>query len=167
MATTESKPQVQKSSNGLRRWDPFSAFNEMQEEMLRLWGQTWPLVPRPLSYPLRRLAPSEWMPTIDVYEKNGMMMVKAELPGVKKEDTEVALEQGDLVIRGQRKTESEVKEENYYRMERSHGSFYRRIPLPFEVKPEQITASFKDGVLEVQVPRPPREQPQPQPIAIS
>jgi HSP20 family protein len=94
-------------------------------------------------------------------------VVEAELPGVQKEDTEVTLEQGDLVIRGERKAREESKEQHYYRMERSYGTFHRRIPLPFEVKPEQITANFKDGVLEVQVPKPPQEQPKPKPIAIS
>ena len=144
-------------------------FDELQEEMMRLWGQAWPLRPRPLSRPLRRMAltPTRWAPTVDVYEKDNTVTVKAELPGVKKEDIDVTLEQGDLVIRGERKAESEVKEDNYYRMERSYGTFYRRIPLPFEVKAEQSTAQYKDGVLEVRVPRPAHEQPQPQKIPLT
>jgi HSP20 family protein len=81
-------------------------------------------------------------------------VVKAEVPEVKKEDIDVALEGGDLVIRGERKAEQEVKEEDYYRMERSYGSFYRRIPLGFEVKSEQVQAKYTDGVLEVSIPKP-------------
>lgn len=162
MAVTAIKPAERQSSEIVpRRWDPFTQLDALQDELQRIWGQTWPLMPRPLSGPLRRLslAPSAWAPTMDLFEKNGALVVKAELPGVKKEDIEVKVEQGDLVIRGARTVESEVKEEEYYRMERSHGSFYRRIPLPFDVQAEQITADFTDGLLEVRVPRPKHEEP--------
>jgi HSP20 family protein len=143
-----------------RRWYPFEMLDELQEEMARLWGSTFPLMPRPLSRPLRRmsLAPTNWMPSVDVYEKGGNLVVKAELPGIKKDDIEVTLDRGDLVIRGERKAESETREDHYYRMERSYGTFYRRIPLPAEVKPEQITASYHDGLLEVRIARPTQEQ---------
>lgn len=151
----------------LRRWDPFEMFDELQDEMMRLWGQAWPAMPRPLSRSLRRrgLAPTMWSPSVDVYEKDSNLIVKAELPGLKKNDIDVSLDQGDLLIRGERKTESEVKEESYYRVERSFGSFYRRIPLPFEANADQITANYNDGVLEVRIPKPVQEQ-QPQPRQI-
>jgi HSP20 family protein len=80
-------------------------------------------------------------------------VVKAELPGLKKEDVTVEIDGEDLVIKAEAKTESEVKEEGYYRMERSTGSFYRRMPLPAGTTPEQIEATLKDGVLEVRVPK--------------
>ena len=172
-AKVDVKPEAttglqKREEGGLRRWDPFEMFDEMQQQMARLWGQAFPLMPRPVSRPLRRmaLAPTMWTPSVDVYEKDGNLVVKAELPGMKKEDIEVALDQGDLVIRGERKAESEVKEENYYRVERAYGSFYRRIPLPFEVKPEQIMASYNDGVLEVRIPKPAQEQSRPQRIPL-
>lgn len=159
---------VKSEGQRLRRWDPLELFEEMQEEMARLWGETGPLAARRLTWPLRRFspAPMAWMPRMDVYEKDNTLVVKAELPGVKKEDIEVAVDNGDLVIRGERQAEQEVKEENYYRMERTSGSFYRRLPLPYEVKPDQIEASFNDGVLEVRMPRPSQEKPQPQKVAI-
>jgi len=149
----------------LRRWDPFEMFDELQDVMMRLWGQAWPLVPRPL----RRMAlmPTRWTPTTDIYEKDNTLVVKAELPGVTKEDLDVTLDQGHLVIRGQRKAERDLKKENYHRVERSYGRFYRRIPLPFEVKAEQITAEHKDGVLEIHVPRPAQQQTQPQRIPLT
>jgi HSP20 family protein len=127
------------------------------------------MMPRPLSRPLRRmaLAPTTWSPSVDVYEKDNTLMVKAELPGVKKEDIAITLDQGDLLIRGERKAEHEVKEEQYYRMERSYGSFYRRIPLPSGVKADQIKATFNDGVLEVRIPTPAQEQPQEQKVPLS
>lgn len=149
----------------LRRWDPQAMLEEMQEEMTRLWGQAWPLMPRPV----RRLplAPSAWTPSLDVYEQDDTLIITAELPGVRKEDVEVTLDQGDLVIRGERRMEHEATEESYYRMERRYGSFYRRLPLPFEVKAEQITAGFHDGVLEIRIPRPAGDQAQPQKIALT
>ncbi len=169
MAVTQTKPEVQQSSErAVRRWDPFAQLDTLQDELQRIWGQTWPMMPRPLSRPLRSLslAPSAWAPTMDIFEKDGSLVVKAELPGVKKEDIDINLEEGDLVVRGERKAESEVKEEDYYRVERSFGSFYRRIPLPFEVKPEQITANYADGLLEVHVPRPAQQKPRPRKIAV-
>jgi HSP20 family protein len=152
----------------LRRRDPFEMFDELRDEVARLWGLAWPLMPRPLLRPLRHMAltPAMWAPTVDVYEKDNTLVVKAELPGVKKDDIDVSLDQGDLVIRGERTAESEVKEEQYYRVERSYGSFYRRIPLPAEVPAEQITATYNDGLLEVRVPRPAQTQAQPRKIPL-
>jgi HSP20 family protein len=149
----------------LRRWDPFEMFDELQDEMARMWGQTWPLMPRRL----RRMAPrpTMWAPTVDVYEKDNTLVVKAELPGMKKEDIDVSLDQGDLVVRGERTAESEVKEDQYYRVERNYGSFYRRIPLPAEVSAEQISATYNDGVLEVRVRRPAQTQAEPRRIPLT
>jgi HSP20 family protein len=161
--------QQPRGERQMRRWDPFEALDELQNEMLRLWGQAFPLMPRPLSRSLRRIAPTPmtWMPSVDVYQQDGNLMVKAELPGVKKEDIDITLDQGDLVIRGERKAEHEVKEDQYYRMECSYGSFYRRIPLPSGVKADQIKATYKDGVLEVHIPTPAQEQPQAQKVPVS
>lgn len=165
----EVKPDVavqKREERPVRRWDPFDLFDEMQDEMARLWSQTWPFMPRPLARPLRRLAMATWTPRIDVYTKDGNLMVKAELPGMKKEDIDVSLEDGDLIIRGERKAEHEVKEENYYRMERSYGSFYRRLPLDFTPRAEEIKATYKDGILEITVPRPAETPPKTQKISL-
>jgi HSP20 family protein len=136
-----------------RRWDPFGMFETLQEEMERFWRPFWAGTFPP---PARRTAGQglTWAPRMDVYEHDNTIIVKAELPGLKKEDVQVELDDGSLVIRGESKTESEVKEDAYYRMERSVGSFYRRMPLPVEMQPEQIQATMTDGVLEVRIPRP-------------
>jgi HSP20 family protein len=97
---------------------------------------------------------------MDVFEKNGNVIIKAELPGVDKKDITVTIEGGDLIIEGERKNESEVTEKDYYRLERSYGTFYRRLPMPFEVKAEQVKASYTDGVLEIQIPKPAEATPQ-------
>jgi HSP20 family protein len=91
---------------------------------------------------------------MDVFEKDGKLHVRAELPGVKKEDIQVLYDRGELQIKGERKSESEVKEEDYYRCERSYGSFFRRLPLSFEVEPDAIEANYKDGILEIGIPKP-------------
>lgn len=150
----------------LRFPGPFEMFDELREEMSRLWGQR-PLMPRPLFRPMAQLAEGFWTPRTDVYEKNGQLVVKVELPGVNKDDVKVEMDDGDLVIDGERKTESEVREEHYYRMERAYGSFHRRLPIAFEVKTDQIKATYKDGVLEIQIPKPARTTPEPKKIPVS
>lgn len=164
-ATTPAKPE----GSQMRRTTPFDVFDTFQDEMSRLWGQGWPFTMRPLT---RRMGQETtgatmWEPRIDVFEKDGSLMVKAELPGASREDIQVTLDQGTLVIRGERKGEKEVKEEHYYRMERTYGSFYRRVPIPFETTAEQITATYKDGVLEVQIPKPTESQQKPDTITVT
>jgi HSP20 family protein len=138
--------------------EPFKMLEAMEQEMSRLWREGWPFGPWLAARPRRLFeAPTMgavWVPQMDVYEKDGKLVVKAELPGMKKEDVEVTVEEGDLVIKGERKTESEVKQEDYYRSERSYGSFYRRVPLPEGVDPEKATATYADGILEIDVPLP-------------
>ena len=93
-----------------------------------------------------------WTPDVEVFERNGQYMVRADLPGMKKEDISVEVTDEELVLRGERKHEKEEKEEGYYKSERSYGSFYRTIPLPEGVKIDQAKAAVHDGVLEVQMP---------------
>lgn len=157
---------VKAGDGGLRRWTPSEIFDTIRDEFDRLWSQAgFGPHPRSLLRPAQSL--TAWAPRMDVFEKDGSLVVKADLPGVKKEDVQVTLERGDLLIQGERKTESEVKEEDYYRCERSYGSFYRRLPLPAEVKADQIEASFTDGVLEVRVRMPVVEQPEPTKINVT
>lgn len=93
-----------------------------------------------------------WTPDVEVFERNGQFMVRADLPGMKKEDISIEVTDDELVLRGERKHEKEEKEEGYYRSERSYGSFYRTVPLPEGVKIDQAKATVHDGVLEVQMP---------------
>lgn len=146
--------QSEQSSRQVAVWDPWRQLERLQDEFDRLWGG-------PL-FSWRRPAftrAAEWRPRCDVYEDGGDLVVKAELPGVKKEDIQVELDEGVLTIRGSRKEEKEIKEDQYYRMERASGTFFRQIPLPGPVKADQIKANYKDGVLEVRLPKPAPEQP--------
>ncbi|MBI3967483.1 MAG: Hsp20/alpha crystallin family protein [Chloroflexi bacterium] len=167
MAEQTTMPKKPEAA-GMSRWSPFGRFDEWEQEVARVMREPWPF--RSLwgrGMPRISGGTTAWAPKIDVFEKNGDMIVKAELPGIKKEDVQITLEDGYLVLRGERKAESEVKEQDYYRTERSYGQFYRCVPLPENVKPEQIQARYDDGVLEVRMPKPTVEAPQPKKIEIS
>ena len=156
----ETKPQ---------RFNPFETFETLQEEMNRLFNFNWPFAPLSTRFTLPTLPKTAtvWTPRLDVFELNGDLVVKVELPGVKKEDIEVSLTNGDLLVRGERHSEEEVKDEHYYRMERSYGTFFRRLPIPFEAKAETTTAKFVEGVLEVHLPKPTVTPPTKQPITVT
>jgi HSP20 family protein len=96
---------------------------------------------------------------VDIYENEDTVVVKAELPGVDKEDIKVDLKDGVLTLSGQRSHEKEVKEENYYRKERAFGRFQRSFSVPTEIDPDKIKAEFKDGVLKVEIPKPEEQKP--------
>jgi HSP20 family protein len=95
-----------------------------------------------------------WSPHIEVCERGGKLLIQADLPGIRKEDVNVQVEQDAVILQGERKHETERDERGYYHSERSYGSFYRVIPLPEGVDTEQAKASFRDGVLEIELPAP-------------
>ena len=94
-----------------------------------------------------------WAPGIDVFEKDGRLVTKVDLPGVKKEDVKVEVTDGHLSISGERKSEAEEKKDQYYRVERQYGSFVRRFTMPTEIDEAKVNAEFKDGVLHVTLPK--------------
>ncbi len=99
-------------------------------------------------------ATAPWTPAVDVFSRNGDLVVRAELPGVDPEkDIDISVQEGVLNIKGERKEEQRRDGDNYYRVETSYGAFQRRIPLPQDVKPEDIRATYENGILEVLVPR--------------
>lgn len=132
--------------------DPFKLMRQMTSELDRLFEESpWPS----LRWPAVRAESTlerTWFPEIDVFEKDGRLITKIDLPGLKKDDVKVEVTDGQLTISGERKTEAEEKKENFYRCEREYGSFYRAVPLPEGVKLEDVKATFADGVLEVSIP---------------
>lgn len=145
--------------------NPFNMLEDLRSELDQLWQRTW--MPK-RSDILETDIPKLLTPRVDVFKKGDELVVKADLPGMKKEDVHVAIEEGDLILKGERKEEKEVKEDDFYKAECFYGSFYRRLPLNFEVAPDKVNAKFADGVLEVRLPMPPGEQkPAPQEIAIN
>ena len=131
------------------RWDPFRDLITIQDRMNKLFEQT-----------LARtrgddegVAPSAWSPSVDIYETAEAIVLTAELPGLKREDIEIQLRDSTLTLKGERKFEREVKDENYLRIERSYGAFQRAFSLPTVVQQDKIKAVFRDGVLEVTMPK--------------
>ncbi|MCD6288337.1 MAG: Hsp20/alpha crystallin family protein [Candidatus Hydrogenedentes bacterium] len=103
--------------------------------------------------PDRFLFGSEWTPAVDVFERNGDIVVKAELPGIDTKQLDVSITDNVLRLRGERSEEKEAEEKGFYRHERFHGSFERTIPLQTEVDPEKVKATYDKGVLEVVLPK--------------
>jgi HSP20 family protein len=106
-----------------------------------------------------------WTPAVDIYETDSSVVVKAELPGVQKEAVGVEVKDGVLSLRGERKYEKEVKEENFHRIERSYGTFHRAFSLPTTVDQDKISAVMRDGVLEVTLPK--KEAAKPKQISVT
>ena len=136
--------------NALTRWDPFKEMQELQNRLSNLFGRT----------PMRRgdaeeesITAAEWAPLVDIIEDDKEYLIKAELPEVKKEDVHVAVENGTLTIRGERKFEKEEKDKRYHRVERGYGSFVRSFVLPDIADAAKVSAEFKDGVLRVHLPK--------------
>jgi HSP20 family protein len=121
-------------------------FNEIAERMQRNLGfEPWTEGDSDLA--------SAWAPMVDIYDKEDQLVIQAELPGVKKEDIDVRVEDNMLMLSGKREREREVKEEGYYRSERYFGNFGRTFRLPSTVASEKIDASFKDGILTIAMPK--------------
>jgi HSP20 family protein len=95
-----------------------------------------------------------WLPPVETFRRDDKLVVRADLPGLKKDDVKVEIDNGMLTISGQRSSEREEKRDEFYRSERSYGSFYRAIPLPEGIESDNCEATFKDGVLEVTLPAP-------------
>ena len=110
------------------------------------------------------ITPGEWKPLMDVVETKEGITLKVEVPGMKQEDINISLEHNILTVRGERKHATETKEDGYTRFERSYGTFQRSVVLPSTLDSERVKATYKDGVLEIQLPK--KEEAQPKAIKV-
>ena len=145
----------EKETKAVAPWRPFMGLTHWERDMDRMmedffgrrarpwWPESWS---RTDEHELRA-------PAVDVFEEKDDIVVKAELPGIEKDNIEVNLTDHTLTIKGEKKKEEEVKEENYYRSERSYGSFVRTVELPKDVRADKVKAAFKNGILEVRMPK--------------
>ena len=131
----------------IARFDPFRDLAVLQDRMNRLFNDSY--APRQEDHLLNR---GTWTPAVDIYEAEGGLVIKAELPDMKREDIEVSVENNTLSIRGERKLDSELKQENFHRVERAYGSFVRTFSLPATVDSAKIAAEYKNGVLTLRLP---------------
>jgi HSP20 family protein len=139
--------------------NPFQTMRRFTKDMERLFedfqGFSFPTFFKTDFAPFRmEFDQGEWMPQIEVLQNNGQFMVRADLPGLTKDDVKVEVTDDVLTLSGERKEEKEEKREGFYRSERSYGSFYRQIPLPEGAKTENAAATFMNGVLEITIPAP-------------
>jgi HSP20 family protein len=139
------------------RWDPFSDMIQLRDEIGR-WFEG-------VTERGKGRKSAVWAPDVDIKETDKEIQIKADLPGMKLEDIGVSVDEDQLVIKGERKVEKEEKEKNYVRVERSYGSFYRSFNIGVPVKADEIKASYKDGVLEIILPK--TEAKKPKKIEIS
>ncbi len=101
---------------------------------------------------------TSWQPVVDIFEEGDHIVLTADLPGVKKEDLSIDIENRVLTLKGKREYRTKVKEKHFYRRERSFGSFQRAFSLPADIKTEEINAEFKDGILRIDIPKPEKEK---------
>jgi len=130
----------------IRPFRPLRGLRELRGEMDRLWDG-FPRFPR-----FRTLIEEPEWPAVDVFDRNGSLIVKADVPGMTAKDIEVNVTEDGITISGERSEEKEVKEKDYYRSERSYGRFTRQLPLPAGADRDKAQATFKDGVLEIRFP---------------
>jgi len=144
-----------KETKAITPWRPFMDLSRWENDMDRMMEGFFGRRMRPW-WPERWFGADELdvrVPAVDVFEEKDEIVVKAEIPGMDKDNIEVNLTDHMLTIKGEKKKEEEVKKENYYRAERSFGAFVRTVELPKEVHADKVKATFKNGVLEVRLPK--------------
>ncbi len=149
MAKKQESKELVKSEPS-RVLAPFEEMERWFEDVFRrpfsLLGPSW--LPR-----MRFPELEEISPVVDIYEEGDNVVVKAEIPGIKKDDIDVSLTDNTITISGEKEKEEKVEKKNYYRLERSYGSFTRTFRLPAEVQSDKAKAKFKDGILEIRIPK--------------
>jgi HSP20 family protein len=146
------------------KWSPIRELETARRDMGRLFEDFLEIAPRRRFRLWPKLEPGVIVPNVDMYDRKNEIVVKTELPGVEKENIDLAITENSLTLKGELKKEEEVKEEDYYSSERSYGSFTRTIALPTEVDSSKAKATFKNGVLEIVLPK--KEEAKPKEIKV-
>lgn len=145
------------------RWEPFRDLLTLQDRMNRLFDESFRGANRGADDDWA--LGGSWAPAVDIYEQNGNIELKAELPGIDPKDVDIRVENNVLTLRGERRIDDEVKRESYHRVERAYGAFSRSFTLPTVVDTEKIQAEYKDGVLRLVLPK--KEEAKPRQIQIT
>lgn len=138
----------------IMKWDPFRDMVSIRDEIDRLFDGFFVRMPAK-----RTMVEGIWAPLVDVAESKDEILIKAELPGLNKEDIKISVSEGRLHIAGERLKEKEEKEGTYHRIERAYGRFERVLPLPVEVETSKTKATYKNGILEVRLPKAEKAKP--------
>jgi len=147
----------------LVKWDPFRELEDISSRLNRIFGRA-----TTRSEPDREmLATADWTPSVDISETDMAYLVKGEIPGVKKEDVKVTIQDGMLTIQGERKQEKEEKGKKFHRIERSYGSFVRSFRLPDDTDENKVKAEFKDGMINITLPKSAKAKPKAVEVSVS
>lgn len=151
---------ARREAPGMAAWSasPFSLMSRFADEMERVFEDFGFGPGRLMSRGWGEFGRGGWSPQIEAFEQGGQFIVRADLPGLNKDDVKIDVTDDALTIQGERKQQHEENREGFYRSERSYGSFYRSIPLPEGTDAEKAKATFRDGVLEITMPAPQREE---------
>ncbi len=133
----------------LVKWDPFAELEDVSKHLDRIFRRT----PAHLEPERELLTIADWTPTVDITETDAAYLIKGEIPGVKRENVKVTIEDGMVTMRGERKQEKEEKGKKFHRVECSYGSFMRSFRLPDDVDEATVKAEFKDGMINVTLPK--------------
>jgi HSP20 family protein len=136
------------------RWRPYGAAALLKDRINGMFHDAFPHSGEDEDFVL-----SSWKPVVDIYDKAGSIIIHAELPGVTKDNVTIEVKENILTLKGERVEVKEVSEDKYFRKERSFGSFYRAFTLPSTINPDNIKATFKDGVLKIEIPKPEEQTP--------
>lgn len=139
----------------LVKWNPGSNWFDFNSRVSRVFDDFF----LPTRFRTESAAMWDWNPVVDIYENKDHIVITAELPGVDKKNIQVDVKNRVLTLKGERSVANEVKEDNYYRRERSFGKFERAFSLPDDVNPDHIKADFKDGILKLEIPKPEERKP--------
>jgi HSP20 family protein len=139
----------------LVKWDPFRDVAELQNRINRMFDESFGRS-RDMDDEMNLRA---WRPAVDIYEAENGIVIAVELPGVGKESVSVEVKDDVLTLKGERLADPVISEDSYYRRERLFGPFKRSFTIHQNIKPDQIKATFKDGILQVEIPRPIQEEP--------
>jgi len=143
----------------ITRWDPYREVVALQNRMNSLF--------RNMNEEDDPVAASNFVPAVDIYEDAQKVMLKLEVPGIDQKDLDVRVENHTLTVKGERKFEAEEKEQNFHRIERRYGSFYRAFTLPNTVDTENVAARYNAGVLKLELKKKPEAQPKQIPITVA
>jgi HSP20 family protein len=138
-------------SMAITRWDPFREVQTLQNRMNALF--------RDFSEGESPMTTASFIPAVDIYEDEKKVILKLEVPGIEEKDLDVRVENNTLTVKGERKLDKEEKEENFHRIERRYGSFYRAFTLPTTVDTENVGASYNNGILKLELKKKPEAQP--------
>ncbi|MFQ5663973.1 MAG: Hsp20/alpha crystallin family protein [Terriglobia bacterium] len=148
----------------LTRWDPFRDLTTLHDPIYRLFDDSFGRFRGELGS--EALEGATWAPAVDIVEKGDELVLKADLPGIDPKTVEISVENGTLTLKGERKWESDLKEDDYRRVERVYGSFVRCFTLPRSVDPDKVEAEYRNGVLQVRLPKRPEAKPKQIKVAV-